>query len=117
MLCWRYRIVTSGSVAFNHALVFVPIQTGLWVSEPNPIVNADVELGIGAHLPATAKEEGVTPLTTQTVAALLSLDGWTARRTRRSAVPKAGGADPSPATRSLPASPNTPALPETIARH
>ncbi len=56
----------------DHAMVFVAIQTGLRVSELTSTVNADVELGTGAHLRCHGKgrKERITPLTGQTVAVL-----------------------------------------------
>lgn len=56
----------------DHALLLVAAQTGLRVSELTGLTCADVRLGTGAHLRCRGKgrKERITPLTTQTVAAL-----------------------------------------------
>ncbi|MEX1271718.1 MAG: tyrosine-type recombinase/integrase [Acidimicrobiia bacterium] len=56
----------------DHTLILVAIHTGLRVSELTALTNADVELGVGAHLRCHGKgrKERITPLTTETVAVL-----------------------------------------------
>lgn len=63
----------------DHTLIVVAIHTGLRVSELTALTNAGIELGAGAHLRCHGKgrKERITPLTTETVAAL---QVWMAER-------------------------------------
>jgi site-specific recombinase XerD len=63
----------------DHALILLAAQTGLRVSELTGLTIADVQLGTGAHVCCTGKgrKQRITPLTSQTAAALRT---WLAER-------------------------------------
>ena len=67
-------VLTTWTGRRDHALLLLAVQTGLPISELTALTRTDIHLGVGAHVACHGKgrKDRITPLTSDTVAALRS---------------------------------------------